>query len=393
MLNDRILYFGDIGNPSSASAIHVRNRAAIFKELGYKVYAVCDTPKSKKKLETDVFIEYRYFPPIKGSGKIRGIKWNIDLLFANKKFSYAKKMIDIIKPKIVILYEVNSVAFQNKMRRYCNRKGINLIIETTEWMETSKERSLSANLIISQKDIQKRYTDRKCKNVIAISSFLAEHYKAQGCNVVCIPPTFPSFIKKDEVKRVKDQRCGADIRLVFAGSLSNKDYLIELIEALLIINKEKIRVSFDVIGPSEKEIVCCINEKDLIKYGIFVHGRKSHDDVLKIVKESDFSVLLRQNKRYAKAGVSTKFCEAMKLGVPSICTQVNGTDLFVENMINGILIKDNSVETLVSALEDILKIDEAKILEMKMNAYEYADKEFSTKKYIDDMKYFLSKCN
>ena len=80
MLNDRILYFGDIGNPSSASAIHVRNRAAIFKELGYKVYAVCDTPKSKKKLETDVFIEYRYFPPIKGSGKIRGIKWNIDLL-------------------------------------------------------------------------------------------------------------------------------------------------------------------------------------------------------------------------------------------------------------------------------------------------------------------------
>ena len=54
-------------------------------------------------------------------------------------------MIDIIKPKIVILYEVNSVAFQNKMRRYCNRKGINLIIETTEWMETSKERSLSAN--------------------------------------------------------------------------------------------------------------------------------------------------------------------------------------------------------------------------------------------------------
>ena len=68
-------------------------------------------------------------------------------------------------------------------------------------------------------------------------------------------------------------------------------------------------------------------------------------DVLKIVKESDFSVLLRQNKRYAKAGVSTKFCEAMKLGVVGLCAQVNGTDLFVKNMTNGILIKDNSVRT------------------------------------------------
>ena len=78
-----------------------------------------------------------------------------------------------------------------------------------------------------------------------------------------------------------------------------------------MINKEKIRISFDVIGPSENEIVHCVNVNDLDKFGIFVHGRKSHEDVLKIVKETDSSVLLRQNKRYAKAGVSTKFCEAM----------------------------------------------------------------------------------
>lgn len=389
----KMVYFGDIGWENSASAIHINNRAKLFNSLNIEIYAVCMTPKNGKRIENNENLKYCYLPPIKGKGKIRGLRWNLDQLLANETFGQAVKQFDIIKPKVIVLYEVNSLVLQKRIRTYCRKKKIKLIIETTEWMEKEKTRGILENLIVWQKDIQKRYTDRKCKNVIAISSFLAEHYIAQGCNVVCIPPTFPSFIKKDEVQRVKDQRCGADIRLVFAGSLSNKDYLIELIEALLIINKEKIRISFDVIGPSEKEIVCCINEKDLIKYGIFVHGRKSHDDVLKIVKESDFSVLLRQNKRYAKAGVSTKFCEAMKLGVPSICTQVNGTDLFVENMINGILIKDNSVETLISALEDILKIDEAKILEMKMNAYKYADKEFSTKKYIDDMKYFLSKCN
>ena len=99
----------------------------------------------------------------------------------------------------------------------------------------------------------------------------------------------------------------ANIKLVFAGSLSNKDYLKELIEALMVINKEDIRISFDVIGPSEEEIIHCVNESNLLKYGIFVHGRKSHDDVLKIVKEADFSVLLGRIKDMQKQGFQQNF--------------------------------------------------------------------------------------
>ena len=268
-----------------------------------------------------------------------------------------------------------------------------IVIETTEWMEMSKERSLSANLIVLQKDLQKKYTDKRCKNILAISSFLESHYKAQDCNVISIPPTFPTLITSDEVKNVKDTRCNAKIRLVFAGSLSNKDYLIELIKAILIINKEKIRISFDVIGPSEADIINYLKTNELKTYGIFVHGRKSHEEVLKIVAEADFSILLRQNKRYAKAGVSTKFCEAMKLGVPSICTQVQGTDIFVDNMKNGILVKDNSVETLVKTLEKIINMDQRSLLEIKQNAYEFAKKEFSIDKYVESMREFLLRCN
>ena len=393
MLNKKIIYFGDIGEPNSASSIHVHNRSEIFKALGYKVHVVCDTPKSRKKIASDSIVEYHYLAPIEGRGKVRGIKWNIDLFFGNSTYSSAKEIIDFIKPEIIILYEVNSIILQNRLRKYCEKNSIKLVIETTEWMETDKERSLSGNLIVLQKDIQKKYTDKKCKNIISISSFLQDHYQSQGCNVVCIPPTFPTLINKEEVRRVKDQRCNADIRLVFAGSLSNKDYLKEIIEALLFINKERIRVSFDVIGPSEEEITKCVNENDLKQYGIFVHGRKTHEDVLKIVQEADFSILLRQNMRYAKAGVSTKFCEAMKLGVPSICTEVNGTDRFVVNMKNGILVKSNSTDSLVTTLEDILKMKQEQLLEMKVNAYQYAAEEFSTEKYLEKMKEFLFKCN
>lgn len=388
----KIVYLGYVGEPNSASAIHVHNRSELLNNLGYEVHAICDTPKNKKKLESNDTVKYHYMKPIEGKGKIRGLKWNIDMLFASNSYSSAKKIIEAIKPEFVILYEVDSVVLQNKIRKFCDKNKIKLIIETTEWMETDKERSLSANLIVIQKDIQKKYTDKKCKNEIAISKYLADHYQSQGCNVICIPPTFPILANEDEVVRTKDKRCSAETRLVFAGSLSHKDYLKELIEALLIINKEKVRISFDVIGPAESEIAHCLNVNDLGKFGIFVHGRMPHEDVLKLVKEADFSVLLRQNKRYAKAGVSTKFCEAMKLGVPSICTQVGGTDVFVHHMQNGILVKDNSVETLTATLQNILKMDQMKILEMKKNAYRYANKEFSKEKYIVGMRKFLSKC-
>ena len=388
----KIVYFGDIGIPNSASAIHIYNRAKLLRNLGIEVHVVCMIPKNKEKIENDEIIRYHYLPPIKGKGKIRGIRWNIDLIFANETYSPMIKMIEDLKPDAIILYEVNSIILQNKVRNFCKKNNIKIIIETTEWMEIGKERSISANLIVWQKDIQKKYIDKKCKNIIAISTFLEEHYKSQKCNVVRIPPLFSKIISEKDVKRVKDVRNNANVRLIFAGSLSSKDYLIELLRVLLMINKKSIEVSFDVIGPSEEELKRSINEEELEKYGIYAHGRISHEKVLKMVQEADFSVLFRQNKRYAKAGVSTKFCEAMSLGVPSICTQVNGTDRFVVNGKNGFLIKENTEEAIRSILLEILKMKNEQIIEMKKNAYRFAEKNFSINNYLEKMSLFLKEC-
>lgn len=388
----KIVYFGDIGIPNSASAIHVYNRAKLLRNLGIEVHVICMTPKNKEKIENDEIVQYHYLPSIKGEGKIRGIRWNIDSIFPIETYPSTIKSIEELKPDAIILYEVNSVVLQGKLRKFCEKNSIKLIVETTEWMEIIKERGILGNLIVWQKDIQKKYTDKKCKNVIAISTFLEEHYKLQKCNVVRIPPLFSKIISEKDVKRVKDVRNNASVRLVFAGSLSNKDYLIELLKVLLIINKKSIEISFDVIGPSEKELKRSINEKELKKYGIYAHGRIAHEKVLKMVQQADFSVLFRQNKRYAKAGVSTKFCEAMSLGVPSICTQVNGTDRFVTNGKNGFLIKENTEEAIKSILLEIIKMKNEEILEVKKNACRFAKENFSIDNYLEKINQFLKEC-
>ena len=248
-------------------------------------------------------------------------------------------------------------------------------------------------MIVQQKHFQKNYIDKKCKNIIAISSYLEEHYRKQQCNVVCIPPLFDCFNNDFTVERHKDTRCNSSLNLVFAGTLSQKDFLESMLKAIVAINSKEIKVSFDVIGPSVSEIQKVLSLSDLESVGIYCHGELPHEAVLGYVKKADFSMLLRQNRRYAKAGVSTKFVEAMCLGVPSICTKVGGTDLFVENRKNGFIIETNSENEIVKLLNNILKMSNEEILLMKKNAYTYAKSKFALDNYSDVLDQFLKKCN
>ena len=59
-------------------------------------------------------------------------------------------------------------------------------------------------------------------------------------------------------------------------------------------------------------------------------------------------------------------------------------------MENGILVKDNTVDTLIAMLQSLLEMNTNEILEIKQNAYKYAEEKFSKKKYIGAMSKFLS---
>ena len=391
----RIVYLSDIdiGIPNNANSVHVANMAVLLHKAGHDVSAICEFPKNGIVLPDTGYIRYKYMKPIPGKGKIRGLLWIINSVTGIYSSIEAKKLLEILKPDYVIIHEANSMFFVNNIRKWGKIIGYKSVIETTEWMESGKERSLSYNCIVKQKDYSRRKIDKKCGNIIAISKYLEEHYINQNCYVVRIPPLFSEIIEKEKITRFTENRCNSRIKLVFAGTLSSKDYLEPLLKTLLHINRNEIHISFDVIGPNKYDIEKRMGEKNLEKYGIYCHGRISHDDVLALVKQCDFSVLLRNNQRYAKAGVSTKFCEAMCLGVPSICTEVGGTDRFVVDENNGFLIPDNKVETIINVLNRILQLDSGSIILMKRNACETAINNFAVDKYIDPINDFLKNCN
>lgn len=386
----KILYVGQIAIEGSASCTHVRNRARFFNNIGYEVYGLSECPKNEcDKVEDTDFLKYVYMKPIHGKGKVRGAGWIADQFLGIHTYNEIIRALKFISPDIIILYELNSIVAEERIRAYCERHNIRLIIEVTEWMEVENRKEIATRGIVWQKDIQKRYIDKRCGNIIAISEFLYEHYRNQGCNVIRLPPLVYDFADKDQVFRDRDAVKLRQVKLVFAGTTDFKDYLEPMLKAIRKINNNEIKIIFDVVGPSPDAIESMLECSSPTQYGINCYGRLSHENTLSIVRKADFSVLMRENKRYAKAGVSTKFVEAMSLAVPSICTAVGGTDAFVTDGVDGVLIKDNSVHEVLDKLMQIVNMDSSKILQMKLNALNTAKQVFSEGQYYNVAKCFL----
>lgn len=386
----KILYVGQIAIEGSASCTHVRNRARFFNNIGYEVYGLSECPKNEcDKVEDTDFLKYVYMKPFHGKGKVRGAGWIADQFLGIHTYNEIIRALKFISPDIIILYELNSIVVEERIRAYCEKHNIRLIIEVTEWMEVENRKEIATRGIVWQKDIQKRYIDKRCGNIIAISEFLYEHYRNQGCNVIRLPPLVYDFADKDQVFRDRDAVKLRQVKLVFAGTTDFKDYLEPMLKAIRKINNNEIKIIFDVVGPSPDAIESMLECSSPTQYGINCYGHLSHENTLSIVREADFSVLMRENKRYAKAGVSTKFVEAMSLAVPSICTAVGGTDAFVTDGVDGVLIKDNSVHEVLDKLMQIVNMDSSKILQMKLNALNTAKQVFSEGQYYNVAKCFL----
>lgn len=386
----KILYVGQIAIEGSASCTHVRNRARFFNNIGYEVYGLSECPKNEcDKVEDTDFLKYVYMKPLHGKGKVRGAGWIADQFLGIHTYNEIIRALKFISPDIIILYELNSIVVEERIRAYCEKHNIRLIIEVTEWMEVENRKEIATRGIVWQKDIQKRYIDKRCGNIIAISEFLYEHYRNQGCNVIRLPPLVYDFADKDQVFRDRDVVELHQVRLVFAGTTDFKDYLEPILKAIRKMNDAEIKIIFDVVGPSPDAIKSMLECSSPTQYGINCYGRLSHENTLSIVRKADFSVLMRENKRYAKAGVSTKFVEAMSLAVPSICTAVGGTDAFVTDGVDGVLIKDNSVHEVLDKLVQIVNMDSSKVLQMKLNALNTAKQVFSEGQYYNVAKCFL----
>lgn len=369
----KVLYIGWFDLPESAAGIRVYQIAKVLRECGNEVVFLCLSQSTIKKDDDIEYDGFRYIRKAQSSIKIKNIA-NIILGYFN--FDVIKETINAVKPDSVIVYNEKE-RLTRKLVHYCHQQGISVGADVTEWYELS--RSKKWNYIVAKNvDFRIRKMDIELDYIISISPYLTAYYKSTGCKQVVEVPPIMDCIKSTIIPTEARVR-----HFVYAGSPAQKDLLLPFLKAVEAINKEQIKIFADVVGVSEEQINKLMQTNDSKEKGIIAFGRVPHQKCIRIVEMADFSILFRENLRYAKAGFSTKLSESLSLGVPVLCNAVGGADVIIHDGINGVKINSYEVEEIVKAIERILDMDQQTIDKIKKNALDTAKGLFLKSQYID----------
>lgn len=401
-----VLYISRAGLPMDATGLRIFSIGSLLEKMKYHVHYVCerhiDTAIKNAGYEKIENIDetcylpdeethfrigkkvYSYLSESAG-GKFNALREMAELCTASRSFERVKQFCEYEKPEIIILY--NDIwALTSRLIPYCQKNHITLLADVTEWYEKKKGGKIAERLIVYLTDKRIRFLDKKLDGIIAISPYFYDYYKSQGVKCVLIPPLMD--IGNDTV--TIDPKTDDVIRFVYAGSPGSKDILIPFVRSIMKANTEAIKFQLDLVGIDEKYLAQNGCPKSSASVGVFAHGRLPHSEAIRIVKNADFGILFRHNKRYAKAGFSTKFAECMSLGVAMVCNRIGGTDQFVSDGVDGFILEEANEQAFDSFLQKLLGKDGTEIASLKANAYLKAAKIFNVNSYETMLGDFLA---
>lgn len=362
----KVLYIGWSGLPETAAGIRVYQIAKVLREAGNEVVFLCLSQLTSRigdKIEYDGF---RYILKTQSKSKIKNVE---NIICGCADFRAIKDTITDEKPDTVIIYNEKE-RMTKKIVSFCHQRGITVGADVTEWYELS--RSKKWNYIVAKNvDYRIRTMDADLDFIISISPFLTAYYQSHGCkNVIEIPPIM-DCVKSEIVPTPRRVR-----HLVYAGVPAQKDLILPYLAAIREINRDQIKVVADIVGVTKEQISELLQIDDPEKNGIVAYGRVPHEECVKVIEKTDFSILFRENLRYAKAGFSTKLSESLSLGIPVLCNAVGGADEIIKDGFNGIKIEECNSASIMNAIERILLMDESSINAMKQHAIETAKQHF-----------------
>lgn len=324
----RILYIGGFHLPDqNAAAQRVMGMAKAFGQLNYEVFFYSTFGKSHqiKKAEYNGFSCLEHDKPN-----------SLDY------FVSAKSVINVIRkvvPDYVIAYNYPAFAL-SRIAQFCSKNSIKCIADVTEWYEPHGSFFYK---MVMKVDISYRmkWVHFKLDGIIAISKYLFDMY-SRKVNTVLIPP----LVDSSDLKWKKDIRKKCEMtKFVYAGNPSNrKEKLDTVVEAIQRV-AEKQQVQFDIVGLTEEEYRDMYLYTSRIGNSIKFWGRMSHEDTLKIVKNADWTIVLRENTRLVKAGFPTKVVESISCQTPVIV-----------NRFSNIMDYLDEKNCLVTSIDDLDKI-------------------------------------
>lgn len=288
------------------------------------------------------------------------------------------------KPCAVVLYGASLPALL-RLKSWCQRNSVPLICDIVEWYSPGQVVGGVLGPVYWSSQFALRYLVGRTSGVIGISKLLCDYYRSRQAPVVRIPPTLD--VQQLPATTTVEHTSKRPLYVVYAGIPGKKDLIGNVLEALRRFDPQGKRIRLRMVGPSLADVSRAFG--DYPKDAVEVLGRRTHTETLDIVRQSDFSILLRPNRRYAHAGYPTKVVESMSCGTPVICNLTSDLADAVQDQLTGIVCADHSAESCGKALETAVSLLPSQLAAMRLAAREYAERTYDFRNYGEPLREFL----
>jgi glycosyltransferase involved in cell wall biosynthesis len=187
----------------------------------------------------------------------------------------------------------------------------------------------------------------------------------------------------------------AVLQLAYAGVPGRKDLIGNAIRSLSLLGGAAQQVRLMLIGPTAAEARCLLGADGALldKHAsrVTCRGRCSHNEALSLVAAADFTVLLRPDVRFTRAGFPSKFVESLSLGVPLIANLTGDISSHLTDGREGIVLEAATPEACRDGIRRILAMPRWHWQEMRERARSRAVTSFAYERFAGDLCRFVEK--
>jgi glycosyltransferase involved in cell wall biosynthesis len=296
------------------------------------------------------------------------------------------------RPGDVVISYHGGTYFLWRLKRWCQARGLRLVLDCTEWYAPRQLPGGRMSPAWWDSEIRMRLLNPAVGRLMVISSYLERYYGSRRCAVLRVPP----LIDLEDVKWASTggaALAGAPLTLAYAGTPGRKDLLANVFRAMLALRAQSEAVILNLIGPTRESLVQTVPETalslNLLGDQVVFHGRVPQSDVPRRLMSSHFTVLLRPDAQYTRAGFPTKVVESLGAGVPVITNPTGDLSLCIQDGAEGVLLDDDSPESLALGMRRLIALGPAAWLGMRLAARRRAESAFDYRRHIEQVGAFV----
>lgn len=396
MSKGTVIYIGGFELPDKNAAAHrVIANGKIFRNLGYDVIYV-GVDRNRKDLSGPEKYQFAY----------EGFEcWSVPYPSSSldwlKYISGQNGILEFIEKrkkeniKYVICYNYPAIA-QLRINSISKKIGAKTIADATEWYGADGGSVVYRLIKYSDTTLRMYYANVKVDGVITTSKYLTDFYNKRHKKTVELPTLFDTTKFVEPVcKQNKEVKNFIYFGSPFDAGRVNKrrTNLKERLDRALLLFYEiymanNVKFKFDIYGLTKEDYLLVFPEHRGIlakmEECVAFHGKYPHDEILKKISASDFSIFFRDKTRVTLAGFPTKLAESVSCGTPVLTNRM----LSIEKFVDQPFIFSSEFNNLQSLLRIVFEMSREEIIKLKEKAF--LSKIFDFSSYEKSVEDFIS---